>query len=507
MIMKRFFTFWFILCAFGLNGQTIDDILRVSYQDYEGTARFASMGGAFGALGGDISSISINPAGLAVFRKPYVSLTTSLNHIYNNADVAGIRTGDSRVRPGISSFGIALVLEDQTPLKWNVGIAYMKKTNFNRRTSVKNVLNANSIIDCFTDKANGDMDFFSPDGLLSPDAFYDYNPLNWDVVMAYGTHLFDLDENGYYSSVLHPDDHVYQEINSLSKGSSGELVFDLGMSFNDKIYAGLLLGMTTLNYRREMIYSEYAYENNTSDFDRLRYNTNMKFSGFGLNCKLGIIYKPVHALRFGLAFHSPDYLRYPYRSVEDDDYPVVMDNLYSASLETNYKDDETTYRDGPGEEYYLFIERIKTPYKAVGSFAFVIGKLGLVSVDCEYADYSHIKLKGTAPTDYFNSDIKQYFKNTVNWRFGTEVWIKNIALRAGYMQNQSPDKNYDLSRKTYSVGLGYKLSKHCNLDFACIQTNTADYYTPYTGANTIVENLKNRRFSLTFGWAFDYRTF
>ena len=32
-----------------------------------GSARFQSMGGAFGALGGDLSAININPAGSAVF--------------------------------------------------------------------------------------------------------------------------------------------------------------------------------------------------------------------------------------------------------------------------------------------------------------------------------------------------------------------------------------------------------------------------------------------------------
>ena len=35
---------------------------------YGGTARFMSMGGAFTALGGDISTLSQNPAGIGVFR-------------------------------------------------------------------------------------------------------------------------------------------------------------------------------------------------------------------------------------------------------------------------------------------------------------------------------------------------------------------------------------------------------------------------------------------------------
>jgi hypothetical protein len=501
--VKNFFACLFIFGMFGLHAQTIDDILKVSYQDYEGTARFASMGGAFGALGGDISGVGVNPAGLAVFRKSHVSFTPSLNYIYNNSDIAGIQTDNSRARVGISSLGAVFVLENQSRTKWNLGVTYMKKSNFNRRTGVKDVVNTNSIIDYFTYKANENKDFFEPSSLDSYDAFYNYNPLEWDVVMAYGTYLIDWNGDNYYGA-LNEGDRVYQQINSLTTGSSGETTFNIGMSLNDKLFAGVLLGMTILNYEREVDYREYAHENNTSDFDRLAYNTNLKIKGFGMNYKFGIIYKPIQPIRFGLSFHSPDYFMYPYKNIEEEDYysSPAMDNLYTASLEAQYKTDNTSFRDGPGEEYYLFFEKIKTPYKATGSLAFIIGKLGLVSMDCEYVDYSRIKLRGTDPTNVYNSDVGRYFKNTVNLRFGTEIWIKNLALRAGYRHNPSPDKSYDLSRQTYSAGLGWKF-RQLNIDMAYIQTNNTDYYTHYAGADRITENLKNKRFSLTLGWTFD----
>jgi hypothetical protein len=501
-MMKKFLVFMFVFCVFGLNAQTIDDILKVSYQDYEGTARFASMGGAFGALGGDISSISVNPAGLAVFRKPHVSFTSSLNHIYNNSGIDGVNTASSHVRPGISSFGAVFIIENpyQAKTGWNFGVTYLKKTNFNRRTAVNNSLNANSIIDYFADKANEDTDFFAPDYLNSYNAFYNYSPLDWDAVMAYGTYLIDWNGDSY-SEALNEGDRVYRQINSLTKGSSGEITFNIGMNHKDKFFAGILLGMTTLNYDREVVYREYAHENNTSDFDRLTYNTHLKIRGVGINCKIGIIYKPVQPVRFGLSFHAPDYFMSPYKKVDDSDYHA-MDNLYFAALEVQYKTDNLLLKDGPGEEYYLFLERIKTPYKATGSVAFIIGKTGLVSMDCEYVDYSRIKLKGSDPANIFNDDIKQYFKNTVNLRFGAEIWIKNLALRAGYRHNQTPDKDYDLSRQTYSAGLGWRFGQF-NIDMAYIQTNNTDYYTHYAGADRITENLKNRRLSLTLGWTFD----
>jgi hypothetical protein len=501
--MKKFLTNLFVFCAFASTAQTIDDMLRVSYQDYEGTARFAAMGGAFGALGGDVSSVSVNPAGLGVFRKMHVSFTPSMNHIYNNSDVGGIKSDDSRLRAGISSFGAVFNMENQSRIKWNFGITYLKKANFNRRTTVKNIFNEKSIMDYFSNKANSDVNLYNRNDLGSSDAFSYYNPLEWDVVMAYETYLIDWNGAEYVNALYGEDRGVYQHTNSLLSGSSRELTCEAGMNYNDKLYAGILIGFTTLDYGKNVIYEEYAHSDNVSDFDRLAYNTNLNIRGRGVNCKIGIIYKPVHPLRLGLSFHSPDYFTDPYSITgEEDDYNSAMDNLYSASLEAKYKSEQSPWQNGSGEAYYLSVERIKTPYKAVGSLAYVIGNYGLVSMDCEYVDYSRIKLQGGYPAEQFNSGIKTCFKSVVNLRFGTEMWVRNLAFRAGYVRNPSPDKDYDLSRQTYSAGLGWKF-KQFNLDLAYIHTTTVDYYTHYDGANTIAENLASRRFSLTVGWSFD----
>ena len=51
-----------IYLIFGITfsySQTYQDVLRYNSYNHEGTSRFNSMGGAFGALGGDLSSISI----------------------------------------------------------------------------------------------------------------------------------------------------------------------------------------------------------------------------------------------------------------------------------------------------------------------------------------------------------------------------------------------------------------------------------------------------------------
>lgn len=46
-----------------LFSQGVVDALKYSQQDIRGTARYMGMAGAFGALGGDITTLSQNPAG------------------------------------------------------------------------------------------------------------------------------------------------------------------------------------------------------------------------------------------------------------------------------------------------------------------------------------------------------------------------------------------------------------------------------------------------------------
>ena len=58
--------------------QTDLDAFRYSQSNLSGTSRFTSMGGAFGALGGDFSSLAVNPAGIAIYRKSEITFTPSI---------------------------------------------------------------------------------------------------------------------------------------------------------------------------------------------------------------------------------------------------------------------------------------------------------------------------------------------------------------------------------------------------------------------------------------------
>ena len=72
-----------LLCGASLmaTAQGTFDVLKMSETQLNGTSRYMSMAGAFGALGGDVSAISQNPGGIGVYRKSDISVTMNLNFL------------------------------------------------------------------------------------------------------------------------------------------------------------------------------------------------------------------------------------------------------------------------------------------------------------------------------------------------------------------------------------------------------------------------------------------
>ena len=76
--MRRLFYF---LAAVLISGSAMAqdqyDAANFSSSDLNGTARYVGMGGALDALGGEITTMSTNPAGIGLFRHPEVALSFS----------------------------------------------------------------------------------------------------------------------------------------------------------------------------------------------------------------------------------------------------------------------------------------------------------------------------------------------------------------------------------------------------------------------------------------------
>src|SRR4030043_2091586 len=106
--MKRLYLTGFaIALTLGISmAQDEYDALRYSQYFFGGTTRVASMAGAFGALGGDFGSLSINPAGLGVFRTTEFTLTPGLSFDKTNASYLGTESTDIQNQFFFNNLGI-----------------------------------------------------------------------------------------------------------------------------------------------------------------------------------------------------------------------------------------------------------------------------------------------------------------------------------------------------------------------------------------------------------------
>ena len=72
---------------FAMQSQSAFDVYSLSQSDLRGSARFMSMAGAFGALGGDLSVLNQNPGGIGIYRSSELGLTL-------NWDIQNTSTGN-----------------------------------------------------------------------------------------------------------------------------------------------------------------------------------------------------------------------------------------------------------------------------------------------------------------------------------------------------------------------------------------------------------------------------
>ena len=113
---------FFCISTLSLMSQNISDALNYTNNNIDGSARFSAMGGAFGALGGEISSISLNPAGSAIFNNSYFSLSFASDKKTNDVNLlkAGHHIGIDTIGQSLRNANLQLRSEPANP-QVNVG--------------------------------------------------------------------------------------------------------------------------------------------------------------------------------------------------------------------------------------------------------------------------------------------------------------------------------------------------------------------------------------------------
>lgn len=481
------------------HSQEVSDALRYSQDNLTGTARFRAMSGAFGAVGGDLSAISVNPAGSAIFNNNQVGITLSNQDIKNNSNYFGTQTSDKENSFILNQAGGVFVFKNNNPndswKKIAIGVSYENTNNFNNRTFSAGTNPTNSIDKYFLAYANG-----IPLGDITQipyaDQFYDeqqaYFGYKGYVINPVATN----DGNTQYTSNVPAGGNYYHENEIYTSGYNSKLSFNIATSFKDRLYLGANLNVHITDYRR----SSSFYEANDNPLvpqetiSNLRFNNDLYTYGNGFSFQLGAIAKVTESFRLGLAYESNTWYEL---------YDEVSQSLFTTT-ETSGGD---TFNNNVNPNLVNVYDSytLQTPGKTTFSAAYVFGKSGLISVDYAIKDYSSAKFKPTNDAGFrgVNNDISNQLTNTGELRIGAEYKINQLSLRGGYRFEGSPYKNEttvgDLTG--YSGGLGYNFgSTKLDLAYSYLErkSNQGFFTTGFTDGANISSKLNNVSLTLLF---------
>lgn len=461
------------------NAVTAMDMFNWSHlTDGVSTARATAMGGAMTSLGGDASAMTINPAGLGMYRQNDVTITPNLSIARSSTGDTSPFDGNGKTNFSIGNFGVVIKAYEGTGkvVAFNLGFGYSRLADLNSYTSYSRMDNGSSIAGVFARQLdNGGYSSFDLNANNHSFSWWGIDPAYWGATLGYKCGLVD-DPGGYWQPDMYGrNPYVDQYVSLESRGSIGEYDLSMGMNISNIVYWGFTLGIQNLHQRRDLYYTE-EYSYNAGDepagymLEGFNYHQSSTASGAGVNLKLGVTVRPTESLRFGAAFHSPTWYSVDYK--------------YAGAMVSRIRNNETGNYVTPDADAYtetwIDAERdswnFRSPARLLVGASYTFGKHAILSVDYERAWYNTIH-SGSTPVGQgaYNGFFKDYFKGSNSLRIGAEVKPASfMALRAGYGLSGSMLKDNDtvfsspVNYKTQyvSCGLGFVLSNYFYMDLA-----------------------------------------
>ncbi|MFL1013599.1 OmpP1/FadL family transporter [Flavisericum labens] len=438
--------------------QDISDALRYSHDEIQGTARFRAMSGAFGALGGDMSAVSLNPAGSAVFTRSHASITGSNVDTENNTEYFGNFTSSNVSNFDINQAGAAFVFANRNSnspwRKFTLAVAYDRTNNFDnswnaRGLNTNNDNNfSNSIASYFYDYAEGVRlgDISLLDGEFIEDAYQDIGNVfgfaHQQAFLGYQAFILDPamdeDENTSYIGNVNPGNFLHDYFYTTT-GYNGKVAFNMATQYKDNLYLGLNLNSHFLDYQR--ITSLQEDNNNGGPINFIDFDNTLSTTGNGFSFQLGGIMKLSPEFRLGVTYDSPIW--------------YTIEEETTQYINSNAADSEIEYISDIVNVYPRY--KLQTPAKVTGSLAYVFGKQGLISFDYSKKDYGKTKFKPEADYLDLNDGIANVLTDASTYRLGGEYKHKEFSFRGGYRFEESPYADGETvgDLTGYSLGLGY----------------------------------------------------
>ena len=481
------------------------DMYNLTFTSHNyGTARSMAMGNAFTALGADLVSATLNPAGIGMYTRADLSITPMLHltksdmkgsePYYANTSKGEQEFSDSTTSIAFANFGTVYPIYrgSGAVTNINVGVVYNRIADFNHSYMglSPNRAFTNSMANIFCTLSNIDNLSTNSDGTMS----YGNDPYYWGAVLAYKNGLTNKDSEGWYIDRIAETASIDQSLAVEVSGAIDEYDLSVGFNFVDKLYVGATLGLQSVEYRRDTFYGEtYNYTTPPSgadmpyQLDYMNYMQRTEFSGSGVNIKLGITARPVEWLRVGIAYHSPTL--YSLNMHYDGE---MWSRTYSVgSNPDDYDVDSQGYMydeayTGVWEDAGPYTWDFSSPSRLLLGGAVTLRQRVILSVDYERSWYNSIRLQSSPIKGLsYTAMMKDVFKGGDTLRIGAEGYLLPfLALRAGYIWSGSTlrDTYKDailthpvLTSSSYvSCGVGLKFNENYYLDLA-YQYNTANY--------------------------------
>lgn len=514
MIIARPFTALLVSVLFlaaAAQAQNEIDALRYTGSGLGGTARAQGAGGAFSAVGADFSSALLNPAGMAMFNRSEIALTSQLTVNRNTTSYLGTEQKDSRAQFSFSHVDYVATFkpskESSDFRTVNVGFGFAQTDNYAHDISASAYNDQNSICDYFAVNATGV-------NILDLPTDYSFGSLGWNLYLIDSTGL-----NGVYEPNV--ADNVQQTIEKIRRGNKKEWSLTAAANYKDYIYFGGTVNMVTTNYSQQYRHKEEdvndIWDNNSEDsltLNQLEFLDIYSTRGTGFNARAGLIVKPLDFFRLGLSVTSPTV--------------ITMRDAYLTQLNVSYDNSPAEASDELPEGSYRY--RLVTPLRVTLGAAAIYRKLGFVSADFEMVDYTSTEFRSSfdvGSSGYYsfedeNQAIKDNFGLGYNLRLGAELRLGAARLRGGFARYAavlSPDAQFyfdpvtgnsakiNASRRFLTGGFGIK-EESLYLDLAYVHELSADREILYTVADPaeyspeLINRNSNSKFLLTLGFTF-----
>jgi hypothetical protein len=490
--MKKFLLSYAGLMAFFASvAQVPEDALRYSYFPQHGSARNMAIGGAMGSLGGDINALFVNPAGLGLYKTTEIVITPAFNFNNNKADFRGTNSTSNKSAFDLGTSGVVFGINSRyskwTSQAFSIGINQV--ANFNNIVSYRGQNNQSSFAEQYAEQ-------FSQSGQTIDQALS--NPqFAFGTAPALYTYLVDTfpNGNGGYNIKALPEFLLAkgitldQQKTIQTKGGIYEIALGYAANMDDKLYIGGSLGIPIVNYHRITSYREADLSGDpNNNFESFQYNDTLSTKGFGVNARLGLIFKPADRIRLGLAVQTPTYY-----SLTDKERSGLITNSENYTQYHTLSAYSGMFTNGiEGNTQYTST----TPWKIVMSGSYVIREIndtrrqkGFITADIEYVGYggSNFKPDGqtvTTEDQQYYRDLKtiinDQYKGAFNYRLGGEMKFNTFMFRLGGAYYSSPYKDDNLKSHIVqgSGGIGYR-NHGIFIDLTYVHNFTKDVNFPY----------------------------